>query len=130
MKMFKIILAAYIATFVLAAPTPVMAKSAQELRARFEQRFPQLKQLKRAGKIGETSSGMVEAVKGGLDDKERSLVDEENADRGELYATIAKQEGVSPQVVAERNAKRNFDRAGDDEYLKDDNGWHRKSERR
>jgi uncharacterized protein YdbL (DUF1318 family) len=104
-----------------------MARDAQELRARFEQRFQQLKQIKRAGKIGETSSGLVEAVKGDLQDKEKSLVDDENADRTELYALIAKQEGVSPQVVAERNAKRNFERAGDDEYLKDSSGWHRKT---
>ena len=130
MKTLKIILLGLIAALVLAAPTPVMARTAQELRARFEQRFPQLKALKRAGKIGETSAGMVEAVKGDLAEKERSLVDEENADRTELYATIAKQEGVTPQVVAERNAKRNFERAGDDEYIKDDQGWHRKGERK
>src|SRR5438552_1144386 len=129
MKMFKILLAVFIAMYVLMAPTQAMARNAHELRARFEQRFTKIKALKGAGKIGETSSGMLEAVKGGLSDEERRLVDEDNADRTELYALIAKQEGVSPQVVAERNAKRNFERASDGEYLKDEKGWYRKGER-
>jgi uncharacterized protein YdbL (DUF1318 family) len=108
------------------APSPAMARNAQELRARFEQRFPKIKSMKRDGKIGETTSGQLEAVKGNLNDDERRLMDEDNADRTELYALIAKQEGVSPQVVAERNAKRNFERADNGEYLKDEKGWHQK----
>jgi hypothetical protein len=39
--------------------TPVArADRADELRARFEKRYPELRDLKSAGKIGETSAGL------------------------------------------------------------------------
>jgi uncharacterized protein len=108
-------------------PAPAWADRTQELRAKFEERFPKLKQLKKTGKIGETFSGGVEAVKGDLDADAKKLVDEENADRIELYALIAKNENTTPQLVAERNAARNFERAASGEFLKGKDGqWHNK----
>ena len=99
-----------------------------ELQARFKQRYAQVKQLKRAGQIGETTAGMVEAVKGGLDEAAQKLVSEENADRSELYELIAKKEGTTAAAVAERNALRNFQRAEAGEYLKGKDGqWHKKT---
>ena len=93
-----------------------------ELQARFKQRYAQVKQLKRAGQIGETTAGMVEAVKGGLEEAAQKLVSEENADRSELYDLIAKKEGTTAAAVAERNALRNFQRAETGEYLKGKDG--------
>jgi uncharacterized protein YdbL (DUF1318 family) len=104
-----------------------MGSTKDELRSRFEQRFPKLAELKGAGKIGETFNGSVEAVSGGLSAAEQRLVDDENTDRTELYGLIAKQENTTPQLVAERNARRNFERAHSGEFLKDKEGkWHKK----
>jgi len=99
-----------------------------DLQQQFKERFKEIKQLKSAGKVGETSQGLVEPVAGKLDEAAQKLVTEENADRKELYGIIAKKEGTTPQLVAERNAKRNFDRAAAGEYLKDKDGhWTKKS---
>src|SRR5438105_4962436 len=80
------------------------------LRKRFEQRYEQVHALKSKGVIGETSDGYVEFVKE-KDKSAASLVDDENADRKKLYELIAKKEGTTVAKVAERNAKRNFEKA-------------------
>lgn len=57
----------------------------------------------------------------------RELVDEENADRRELYKLIAEKEKTTPEKVAERNAARNFQKARSGEYLKTRPGeWKKK----
>src|SRR4051812_16234285 len=68
------------------------ADERSDLQARFATRLPQIRAAKDAGLIGETAAGKVEAVKGGLDAKVQSTVDEENADRSRLYELIAKKE--------------------------------------
>jgi uncharacterized protein len=112
------------------ASTPALAIDKQELQTRFEKRYPQLLQFKTAGKIGETMQGFVEFV----DPKFRSeqpvakLVEEENADRRELYKLIAEEEKTTPDLVAERTAKRNYEKARAGEYLKSaDGSWKKKS---
>jgi len=106
-------------TVTLAAPTK------EELRGRFEQRYPQIKQAKSDGKIGETSTGLLEAVKS-ADSTFSKLIDEENADRRALYELIAKDEKVDADVVARRAAQRNFQKAKPGEYLKEDGKWRQK----
>ncbi len=106
------------------------AASKAELQARFEQRYPQILEYKTAGKIGETTEGVLEAVESKyMDDaKLAKLVDEENADRHELYQIIAKDENTTPEKVATRLAKRNYEKARPGEYLKTADGkWKRKS---
>jgi len=101
------------------------ASTKEELQKRFAQRYPEIEALKSKGVIGETFGGYLEAVKSA--DGAEKLMSEENADRRELYQIIAKKEGVSAQLVAERNARRNFDKAKSGEYLKGQDGeWHRK----
>ena len=98
-----------------------------ELKKKFEQRYAQIKELKKAGSVGETYSGYLEFVKGKKGDN-ASLVEEENTDRKELYKLIADKEGTTPEKVAERNAKRLFEKASVGEYLKDSDGqWHKKT---
>jgi uncharacterized protein YdbL (DUF1318 family) len=89
------------------------AANKAELQARFERRYPQILQYKMAGKIGETQQGVLEAVdpKYMDDSKMAQLVSEENADRQELYRLIAKDEGTTPDIVAQRTAKRNYEKA-------------------
>jgi uncharacterized protein YdbL (DUF1318 family) len=113
---------------VLISPATVRADRPEELRERFKGRFPQVKAAKQAGKIGETSSGVLEGVPGkSLDDATRKLADEENADRKELYKIIADREKTTAEKVAERNAARNFEKAAAGEYLKGADGkWTQK----
>jgi uncharacterized protein YdbL (DUF1318 family) len=101
----------------------------QELQERFAQRDASLQSLKRAGKVGETTQGLVEAVKPEyLHDKELAgIVQAENADRRELYAIIAKETGATHEVVAEQNARRNFERARPGDWLRTAAGeWRQK----
>jgi uncharacterized protein YdbL (DUF1318 family) len=106
------------------------AATKAELQARFEKRYPQLLEYKRDGKVGETMEGMIEAVdKKYLSDKKLSdLIEDENADRKELYRIIAREENTTPEKVAERMAQRNYERARSGEYLKDRDGkWKKHS---
>src|SRR5262245_32666147 len=109
--------------FTLAAllpATPAKADRMAELQERFKNRLPQLREGKSSGTIGETAGGFVEAVEGkALDDKLKGTVDEENADRRELYKLIAEKEKTTEDKVAERNGLRNFERAASGEMLKD-----------
>jgi uncharacterized protein YdbL (DUF1318 family) len=118
---------ALLSTLVLSTPN-ARADRGGDLRQRFKNRFPQVKAAKQAGKIGETAAGVLEAVPGkALDDATRKLVDEENADRQELYKLIADREKTTAAKVAERNAARNFEKAVAGEYLKGANGkWTQK----
>jgi uncharacterized protein YdbL (DUF1318 family) len=54
------------------------------------------------------------------------LIESENADRRALYDLIAKEEGVSFEIVARRAAQRNFQKAKRGEYLKDNGTWRQK----
>lgn len=112
----------------MAAPAQAADRKA-ELRAKFEQRYPQIQQYKTAGKIGETTAGVLEVVDPkAVDAAVTTLMAEENADRTELYQLIAKDEGTTPALVAERNAVRNFTKAKPGEYLKEKNGtWRKKA---
>jgi uncharacterized protein len=110
-------------------PSSTLAADRQEeLRERFKNRLPQLREAKSAGNIGETFGGFVEAVEGkSIDEKIKKVVEEENADRRELYKLIAEKEKTTEQKVAERNAFRNFEKAESGEMLKDKDGkWRKK----
>ncbi len=109
-------------------PAAARADRQDELRDRFKGRFDDVRDAKAAGKIGETFSGTVDAIDGqALDDKMKKLVEEENADRRELYKLIAEKEKTSEDKVAERNAGRNFQKAKSGEFLKDRDGkWKKK----
>lgn len=112
-------------------PVPtVEADSLDELRERFAERYPELARAKRDGIIGETWEGTVAVVSGSADEEIRDLLREENADRRTLYRIIAQREETTPEHVARRNARRNFDRANGNEYLRDREGnWYRKRDR-
>src|SRR6478609_7910964 len=70
-----------------------------ELQERFKARFSDVRKHKDSGAVGETSAGLLAEVKSG-DAAAAKVVAEENADRQELYALIAKKEGTSVDVVA------------------------------
>jgi uncharacterized protein YdbL (DUF1318 family) len=104
--------------------------TADDLKRRLAQRDPELKRLKKAGKVGETWEGYIEAVEPVyLDEKPvKRLVNEENADREAVYALIAERtnaeqanaakQKVTTRAVARRSATRKFEIAGPTDYLK------------
>jgi hypothetical protein len=99
------------------------------LKKRTEERYPRLRSAKDAAKVGETSAGLIEAVDPKFlgDADLKKLVDEENADRKEVYQLIADQGKTSADVVAKEAAKRNFTNARKGDYLKGTDGkWTQK----
>jgi len=129
MRTFTIVLASVLLGAMLAT-TASAADTKAELKAKFEQRYPQLRQAKQQGKVGENWQGFIEAVETKFvsEGKIADLIEQENDDRSRLYALIAEEQSkerkVSPAQVGERNARRNFSEAKDDEFLKTrDNIW-------
>jgi uncharacterized protein len=113
----------------LPAGVALAADREAELQERFKGRLEDVRRAKADGKIGETRQGLLDAVEAKyLEDKAlRTLVDEENADRRELYKLIAEKENATEAKVAERAAARNYQKAKSGEYLKDKDGtWKRK----
>lgn len=123
------ILATTVLGFVFLGPVPSAdAQTLNELRERFKERYPALVRAKRAGTIGETWEGTVAVVRGVEASRAvRDLIRDENRDRQVLYRIIAEREETTPEVVARRNAERNFERAEEGEHLRDREGrWFQK----
>lgn len=109
-----------------------------EIRERFEARYRELFELKLEGKIGEAYTGYIQFVAEVYRDGPISkLVNEENTDRKLFYYLLANElrekasgdekKKISSEVVARRNAVRNFESAKPDEFLKMPDGvWIRK----
>jgi uncharacterized protein YdbL (DUF1318 family) len=123
MKTMKIALAGL---FCLVLATRVMADNDEldKLKERFKARYPTLVKLKDAGKIGETWQASVLAVKAEyleeVAEGEKTVkvfLEEENKDRARLYVLLAKQAETTPEKVAERAVKRNFEKAEAEHYL-------------
>jgi uncharacterized protein YdbL (DUF1318 family) len=113
----------------LPAARATAATREEELRKSFEQRYPQLAELKKAGTIGETYEGYVALVdERSKDEEAKAVVEAENTERKELYKLIAEKEGTTREKVAERNAKRAFEKAKPGEYLKGPDGKWKKKE--
>ena len=115
----------------LAPATSAVAADAKgdeaALQKRLRARYPQVRQLKVEGVIGETSDGYVDVVPKRESKAAAELVGEENADRRAAYKLIADKEGVDVDVVARRAGKRNFERADAGEWLKEGGKWKQKA---
>jgi uncharacterized protein YdbL (DUF1318 family) len=119
------------ATLVLGVTVPAVNAQAskEELHAHFKARRTELRELKKSGKIGETTEGYVDAVdsKAAAEEKVSAVVREENKDRRALYQLLAdeinKENPSAPvkatiETIAVRNVERNLRRAGPDEFLR------------
>ena len=113
-----------------------------QLKKQFKERYPILSKLKEEAKIGETWQGFIAAVDPSLkkDQKAWSAIEDENRDRKVLYKLLAeeiaadldepKRSEMSLNVIAERNAKRNFKRASSTALLRVAKGiWVTKKDR-
>jgi uncharacterized protein YdbL (DUF1318 family) len=98
-----------------------------DIKIRMKDRFVEISELKKSGKIGETPLGFAEAVKNSGDIS--ALIAAENSDRKKLYAIIAKETQTSVEEVGMANAKRYFEKASDSEYFKTQTGeWKQKKD--
>ena len=96
-----------------------------QLKKRFQERYPAIKELKARGVVGETDKGYLEWVEK-KESNSADLVKEENDDRTALYKAVAEKEKTDQDTVAKHNAQRNFDKAKTGEYLQVDGKWHKK----
>ena len=122
--------------FALTTITPaVLAESNRaqptkdQLKEQFKSRDAELKALKKKGQVGETIDGYIDAVDSAAasDAAITSLLAAENKDRRDLYQLLAdeinKENPKAPvkatmETIASRNAIRNIEHAGPDEFLR------------
>jgi uncharacterized protein len=89
----------------LIALVPVTrAQSLGEIRSRMEKRVSQVDALKAQGVLGENNRGFLEVRSG----DDGGVAAAENADRGVVYAALAKQTGATPAAVGQARAKQIF----------------------
>ncbi len=103
----------------------VRPAEAQDIKARMKARLPVIIELKSKGIVGENNKGFLEFV-GGQHEK-ADVVQAENSDRAQVYEAIAKQQGVTPELVGKRRAAQLRDLAKPGEWLQNENGqWYQK----
>ena len=98
------------------------AEDRKEIQSRIDKRLPVLEKARDAGTIGETTAGQIEFVKSDSDGKLKELVDEENKDRKALFVIIASESGGTIEDVTKTYAKKLFEIAKPEHYLKGKNG--------
>ena len=128
----KKFLALSVAAFALAFAVPQALSAADDaatIKKNMADRKPKIEVLKKAGSIGENKSGYLEAMKDAkLEDADRKLLEDENADRKAVYTDIAKQQSaatgkkVTVEIVAETRARQIRSRAKEGEYVQTEDG--------
>ena len=130
----------FVAALVLPpAPQDTRPDPQAELKKRFKERTPALKELSKGGKIGETPAGTAEALKPEYLDQKvnpaaggetiRELLEKENQDRKSLYQILAKAEGLPPAEVAKQDYLRRLKEAPTEHWFKTPEGkWLQKKD--
>lgn len=112
-----------------ASATAISQDSLDALQQRFKERYRDISEQKRDGKVGETFGGYVAFVADVYRDRRLDgLLKSENRDRKKLYEILARQlrdslpegqrKGVTRETIARRNAQRNLQNAKPAEYLR------------
>ncbi len=117
--------------FALSSITPaaLAQPTKDQLKEQFKSRDAELKNLKKKGQVGETIDGYIDAVDSAAagDSAITTLLAAENKDRRDLYQLLAdeinKENPKAPvkatlETIASRNAMRNIEHAGPDEFLR------------
>ena len=98
---------------------------ADEVKQRMIERRTVIASLIKDGVIGETHDGFLAFRENRKDGKD--LVEAENADRRAVYATIAKEQGTTPDFVGRRRAAQIAAKAKPGTWFRDENKtWRRK----
>lgn len=86
-------------------------------------RKPKLDKLKKAGSIGETLGGFLEAMKDAkLSAEETKQIADENEERKLIYAEIAKKESTTVSKVGELRAKKIYSTAEEGTFIQNKDG--------
>jgi len=110
---------------VLCIGSLVRAEDIGAVKARMEQRLPQVQALKAQADVGENNRGYLE-VRGGAGDA-GAVVAAENQDRTVVYAEIAKRTNVSADQVGQARALKIAQRSRPGEWVQDEaGGWKKK----
>ncbi len=97
----------------------------RQIMARMKTRLPEITRLKAAGIIGETKDGYLFKLKKAAADNK--IVKAENIDRRLVYTAIARQQGVTPELVGRRRALQIKQLARPGTWLQAQNGkWYKK----
>jgi len=108
-----------------AAVVPARAQDLAAVKARMTQRLSQVDDLKAKGAIGENNRGFLEERGGG--GNAAGVVSAENADRGAVYAALAKQTGGSADQVGRARAKQIAAGSAAGVWVqKEDGSWYKK----
>ena len=122
----KKLLALSIAAFTLAFAVPQALSAADDaatIKKHMAERKPKIEVLKKAGSVGENKDGYLEAMKEAkLEDADKKLLEDENADRKVIYAAIAKKEGSTVEKVGELRAKQIRSKAPEGEFIQGEDG--------
>lgn len=99
---------------------------AEDIKARMQERLPNIVQMKTDGVIGENNKGFLEFVPGAAP-KMQDVITDENKDRQTVYTAIAKQQGTTAELVGERRAIQIAEKASPGEWIQDGSGkWQKK----
>jgi len=98
---------------------------AENIKDRMLARLPAITSLKSNAAIGEDRNGFLQVITNGQEAAE--VVAAENNDRSQVYADIAKQQGVTPNLVGQRRAQQIYNLAKPGQMLQDASGqWYAK----
>lgn len=105
------------------APVVSRAEDLGAVRARMEQRLPQIDSLKASGALGENNRGLLEARSGDAG----SVAAAENRDREAVYAELAKRTGATADSVGRARAKQIAANSAPGVWLQRESGeWYQK----
>jgi uncharacterized protein YdbL (DUF1318 family) len=111
--------------FALCLVSLVRAEDLSTVKARMDQRLPQVQALKTQGAIGENNRGFLE-YRGGPAES-GAIIAAENKDRETVYAALAQKVGGSMDQVGKKRAAKIAQNSRPGEWLQDDAGnWKKK----
>ncbi len=108
------------------AAVSAFAESAADIRRRMEQRLPAIDALKAQEAVGENNRGFLEQPPAGKSGG-ATVIAEENRDREQVYALIAKETGASSAAVGQARAKKIAAGSHGGVWIQDESGqWKKK----
>ena len=127
----KKLLALSIAALTLAFAVPQALSAADDaatIKKNMADRKPKIETLKKAGTVGENTTGYLEVMKDKdgkdvkIEDADKKIVEDENKDRKAVYTAIAKKEGSTVDKVGELRAKQIRSKANEGDYIQGEDG--------
>ena len=126
-RLFTILCSALILSSMAMPFEPAFAADAAAIKNAMIARKATIESLKKSGKIGEDNKGYLAPVSGGLAGGDAATISAENADRGKVYAAIAKKQGTTAALVGQRRAIQLASQAKPGEYVQAaDGAWKKK----